>query len=290
MMIDADLARKLLAIQRNELTEHFIYKELSRWVKNKEHAAILARISEDEQSHYKIFQGISGQVAVSDKAKIARTVFMAKVFGLNFALKLMENGEAMAQDVYEKLKAVSPQIQKIIDDEEKHESELIDMIEEDRLLYVSSVVLGLNDALVELTGALAGFTLALQNTKLIGVVGLITGIAASMSMAVSEYLSTKQEDTRKDPLKASIYTGIAYVATVVYLILPYFIFEQLFVCLGAVIINSLVVIGVFTFYIAVAKGFSFRKRFIEMAGLSLTVAVLNFFIGLLIRTVFHIDI
>jgi VIT1/CCC1 family predicted Fe2+/Mn2+ transporter len=85
---------------------------------------------------------------------------------------------------------------------------LISLIDEERLKYVSSMVLGLNDALVELTGALTGLTLALQNPRLIAIVGFITGIAASMSMAASEYLSTKQEDTEKNPLKASVYTGL----------------------------------------------------------------------------------
>ena len=35
------------------------------------------------------------------------------------------------------------------------------MINDERLQYISSMVLGINDALVELTGAPAGFTFAL---------------------------------------------------------------------------------------------------------------------------------
>ena len=51
------------------------------------------------------------------------------------------------------------------------------MIDEEKLKYIGAVVLGMNDALVELTGTLAGLTLALQNEKLVGVAGLITGVA-----------------------------------------------------------------------------------------------------------------
>jgi VIT1/CCC1 family predicted Fe2+/Mn2+ transporter len=47
---------------------------------------------------------------------------------------------------------------------------------------------------VELTGALSGLTLAFRNTRLIAMAGLITGIAASLSMAGSEYLATKSEE------------------------------------------------------------------------------------------------
>ena len=132
--------------------------------------------------------------------------------------------------------------------------------------------------------------MALQNTRLVAIVGLITGIAASLSMAASEYLSTKQENTDKNPLKASIYTGIAYVFTVTLLILPYLFFKNIYFCLGLVVVSALLVIFIFTFYISVAKKLNFKKRFLEMAGISLGVAAINFIIGLIIRNVFGIQV
>jgi hypothetical protein len=104
------------------------------------------------------------------------------------------------------------------------------------------MVLGLNDALVELTGALAGFTLAFRNTRLIAMAGFITGIAASLSMATSEYLSTKSEESSRDPFKASAYTGSAYVITVLFLIFPYVIFTNYYFCLGFTLFNAMIVI------------------------------------------------
>lgn len=142
----------------------------------------------------------------------------------------------------------------ILKDENAHELELLEMIDEERLKYMGSVVLGLNYALVELTCALAGFTMAIQKAKPIGIIGLITGIAVSMSMAASEYLSTKQEETDKNPLKASIYTGLAYVGTVIFLIFPYLTYQNIFICLGLALFNTLLVILIFTFYIYIAKG------------------------------------
>jgi VIT1/CCC1 family predicted Fe2+/Mn2+ transporter len=111
-----------------------------------------------------------------------------------------------------------------------------------------------------------------------------------MSMAASEYLSTKQEETDKDPVKASIYTGIAYICTVILLVTPYFFFKNIFFSLALVILLALFVILIFTFYISVAKGLNFKKRFIEMAGLSLSIAFATFFIGLAIRKVFGVEI
>lgn len=280
----------ILGIQKCEITEQIVYKKLAALVKSDEHRRILEQISEEENKHYQFFKGLTGKEVAPDRIKIAWFVFISRFLGLNFGLKLMESGEGSAQQIYERLKDISPEVEAIIRDEEKHENEIISLIDEERLKYVSSMVLGLNDALVELSGALVGFTLALQNTRLVGVVGLITGIAASMSMAASEYLSTKHEETDKDPLKASIYTGSVYTGTVVLLVSPYFIFRNPFLCLSFVILDVVLLIYIFTFYISVAKGLDFKKRFLEMAGISLGVAAINFFIGLAVRKVFHIDI
>ena len=113
-------------------------------------------------------------------------------------------------------------------EEDEHEKALIDMLDEERLKYIGSMVLGLNDALVELSGALAGFTFALTESRLVGVAGLITGVAATLSMGASEYLSQRSESGELHPLKAAIYTGIAYLITVTLLVAPYFIVPNVY--------------------------------------------------------------
>lgn len=280
----------ILKIQKSELTDHIVYKQLAGFVKKDEHRQILEKISGEELKHYQIFKGLTGEEVMPNGFKIFLFVAISRFLGLNFGLKLMEAAEEIAQDTYEGLKGISPEIESVIRDEEEHEKEIIGLINEESLKYVSSEVLGLNDALVELTAALTGFTLALQNSRLIGIVGLITGIAGSMSMAASEYLSTKQEETDKDPIKASIYTGIAYICTVILLVAPYFLFKNIFLSLSFVIMAALLIILIFTFYISVAKGLDFKKRFIEMAGLSLSIAVATFFIGLAMRKMFGVEV
>ncbi len=282
--------KEFLEAQKNEITEYYIYKNISSFIKDPDNRKVLEQIAEDEKRHYDFWQSITGIEAKPRRWQIFLFTFISRVFGVTFGIKLMEKGEDSAQDTYLRLKEFNPEVEKIQQDEEDHEKELISLINEERLKYVSSVVLGLNDALVELTGALAGLTLALQNTRLIAVVGFITGIAAAMSMAASEYLSTKSEETDKSPVKASVYTGLAYILTVLFLIFPYLIFSNIFICLGFVIFNALLIILIFTFYISVAKNLSFKDRFLEMAGLSLSIAILSFIIGLFIRKAFGVDL
>ncbi len=288
-MPTADLQEKLKRAQANEMTEYVIYSRLAS-AAAPAHRAVLEKIAAEELRHHDFFKDLTREDVGPCKAKIFFFIFLARTLGLNFALRLLESGEDIAQDHYNELKGISPEIDKIICDEKDHEERLLGMIDEERLQYASSMVLGLNDALVELTGALVGFTLALQKTRLVAIVGLITGIAASLSMASAEYLSTKHEETSKSPLKASIYTGLTYVATVTVLVLPYFIFSHIYICLAWVILGALLIVFLFTFYISVAKNLDFKKRFLEMAGLSLTIAAINFAIGLAIRKVFGINV
>ena len=153
-------------------------------------------------------------------------------------------------EIYEEL----PEVRKIAEEEEEHEHELLNLIAEEHLDYVGSIVLGLNDALVELTGTLAGLTFALQNTRLIALAGLITGIAASFSMGASEYLSTKAEGTgEQEPFKSAVYTWIAYLITVAALILPYLLLTNYLLSLGITLLVGILIILFFNFYISVVR-------------------------------------
>ena len=293
--IDIQTKNKILAAQRNEITEHFIYEKLAGSVKDSHNKKILKKISSDELKHYNLWKEYTGEDVKPDKIKLWKYFLISKTLGITFGIKLMEKGEEQAQVIYEKISgnfsgADVEKIKNIIQDEDEHEMQLINLIDEERLKYVGSMVLGLNDALVELTGALAGFTLALQNTQLIAMAGLITGIAASLSMAASEYLSTKSEKSTKNPFKAALYTGSAYVLTVLFLIFPFLIFKDMYFCLGFTIFNAILVIFVFTFYISVAKDVPFKKRFFEMAAISLGIAALTFCIGFVIRMFFNIEL
>ncbi len=175
-------------------------------------------------------------------------------------------------------------------EESDHENALIQLLDEEMLSYMGSIVLGLNDALVELTGVLAGLTLALQNTKLIALTGLITGIAAALSMGASEYLSTKSEETVKNPIRASLYTCGAYLVTVLILILPYLVLSNYYLCLGCTLVAAVLIIALFNYYISVTKDVPFKGRFLEMAGLSLGVAGFSFLLGFVLRSFLGIDV
>lgn len=281
---------QLLILQQEEINGFHTYEKLSKMVKDPGNSKILKRISNEELKHYQIWKKYTGKEVLPNKQKIRFFYWISKVFGLTFGIRLMELGEEKVQLVYQKLLDVIPEAAKVLADEEKHEDELLDMLDEQNLQYAGSVVLGLNDALVELTGALAGLTFAFKDTKLIALAGLITGISASFSMAASEYLSIKSDESGQDPIRSAIYTGVAYIFTVIMLIMPFLILKNYYFSLGWTIFHAILIIAVFNYYISIARGYNFRKRFLEMASISLGVALFSFVIGNIISAWIGVDI
>ncbi|HET9588302.1 MAG TPA: VIT1/CCC1 transporter family protein [Anaerolineales bacterium] len=290
MALSEEVRQQVLMFQRTEITEHHIYARLAKKVKSPENAQVMEQIAADELRHYNEWKRYSQQEVQPDWFKVWWYYLISRLFGYTFGIKLMEQGEQEAQHSYARIAPTIPDAERMQHEEDVHEEQLINMLDEERLRYAGSIVLGLNDALVELTGALAGLTLALQDVKLIALSGLITGIAASMSMAASEYLSTRSEETNKHPVRAAIYTGIAYILTVALLVLPYLLFDNYILDLAITLTIAVVIIAVFNYYISVAKGESFRARFLEMAGLSLGVALISFVIGYFIRQWLGIEV
>lgn len=288
--MDNKIKNKLLQYQKEELKESIIYEKLAAREKNENNKNVLLKISREEKAHYDYFKKYTKCDVKPNRFKITFYYLIAVLFGLTFGIKLMENGEGDAQKNYLMIKDEIEDIEKIIKDEEEHENSLIALIKEEILNYVGSIVLGLNDALVELTGALAGFTFALQKTNLIALTGLITGIAASFSMAASEYLSNRAEGKGKTALKSSIYTGTAYIITVFLLILPFLLVKNCLFALAITLLIAILIILFFNFYISVAKNLNFKKRFLEMVVISMGVAALSFGVGYILKFFFNIEV
>ncbi len=288
-MISESNKQAILKMQMGELTEYHIYTAIARGMKNDENAKIIARIGKEELAHAKIWQTYTNIEVKPNMHKVRWYAFLSKVFGFTFAIKLMENGENKANIAYTEIAKEVPEAIKVAKDETTHENSLIALLDEERLQYVGSMVLGLNDALVELTGTLAGLSFALQNTKLIALSGLITGISATLSMMSSEYLSARS-DGDKHPLKSASYTGIMYIIAVALMVLPYLLTNDFRIALGSLIAIVITIIFIFTYYVSVAKDLPFKKRFIEMVSISMGVALVAFLIGIVVKQFLGISV
>ena len=283
--------RRLIRLQRMERTEMEVYRRLANREKKAENKNLLQKISIQENNHYNLLKEKTGEDVDYSKFRVYFHLITSIFLGLTFSLKLMEKTEQNAAREYRDLG-----YDDIAEEEDEHEKELLSLLEEDALNYLSSIILGLSDALVELTGALAGLTFAFQELRVVALAGLVTGISASFSMAASEFLATKEENSNRSPIKAALFTDSAYIITVFLLVTPYLLLtdnseiifglEPHIQALIITFINGLLIIALFNFYVSVAQDKSFNRRFIEMVIILLIVTIISFLIGLILRESF----
>ncbi|MDR1014681.1 MAG: VIT1/CCC1 family protein [Coriobacteriales bacterium] len=289
--LDPATRRTLLAFQKAEATDSVVYLRMARTERHDSHRRVLEQIAQEEREHYEVWKKYTGVEIPANRLKAAVLTVLMLLLGYTFVLRIMERGEDRTAEAYARLDAAVPEIELIIAHEQEHEEKLVEMLDEERLQYVGAIVLGLNDALVELTGTIAGLTFALMNTRVVALAAIITGIAATLSMGASNYLAEKA-DHNPHPLKAALYTGVAYLITVVVLVLPYLVLdEHLYLLAFAImIVSCIVVIFAFNFYLSVAQRLPFWSRFGHMAAISLGVAAVSFVIGLAAKALLGVDL
>ena len=288
--ISPEIRQLLIYAQREEITEYHIYTKLAEQTRDAENHKVLKQIASDELRHYKLWEAYTNKEVSPSRWKVSKFYWISKILGLTFGLKLMEKGEENAQINYAMIAAEVPEALAVAEDENMHEKELLGLIQEEHLKYMGSIVLGLNDALVEILGTLAGLTFALQNTKLVALAGIITGIAGALSMSSSEYLSNRADGKNDQAIKSAVFTGIAYIIAVVFLVAPFLIFSSPFVALLVALFDSILIVFLFTYYISVANDQPFRKRFTEMVILSTVVGLISFGLGYVVRIFFGIEV
>ena len=271
---------------REESLAYHLYMRIARRQKKPENRSILEGIALQEKKHLDIFNSYLGKKAVTleikrPSLKLMFYTIIMYTLGVIFTLRIFERLEAHSRKNYRVIIDEIDELKEIIKDEKSHEEALKSILNDEKLLFASSVVLGMNDALVEISGALAGFTLAINDSIKVGTLGLITGISAALSMAASEYLSRKQDD-HDTPMLNALYTGISYIIVVSLLILPYFLIQIPLISMGVMIAIVIFIIFAFNYYISIAKKQPLLKNFFTMALIALVVASISFMIGLFV--------
>ena len=278
-----------------EATEAEVYRRLAKMQKDPVNRSILEGIALEEERHEAVIAKMTGEEVKADKGKVTRQIVLARLLGFTFSIKMMESNEHHAASEYRELG-----LHDIAEEEELHVQSMISMLDEERLRYSGSIVLGLSDALVELTGALAGLTFALQDLNLVALAGLVTGIAAAFSMGASEYLSSRAEKKSESAVKAAFFTWISYLLTVLMLLAPFLVFQadspefhglgphvQALMFTFAI---GLLIVALFNFFLSVVEEASFKSRFLEMTGILGVVSLISYGIGIALRGILSVEI
>ncbi len=285
------LYKRILKMQRDEITGNLLYAYIAGRQKDENNKAALLELAEAELNHHDVWKDYTGKDVKPRRLEIAFYKILSRVLGDTFTIKYLEKRENFGVEDLRRIEEEIPEARAIIDEEEEHEGRLLAMVDEERLHYIGAMVLGLNDALVELTGTIAGLTFALANTRLVALSAIITGVSATLSMAASNYLA-ERANGNANAFKSSLYTGMAYLVTVALMVLPFLLLPNSLslAALGIMLATVVLIILLFNLYISIAQDFPFLRRFGEMALISLSVAAISFVIGLLAKSLLGIEV
>lgn len=276
-------------LAEHEYRDHIVFRELAKTESNEHFRKVLTDLAEKEKADFERWLELSPRKEfTANMLDVWLAKFFRSLFGVTFIARYMQRREHRTVQELEALIANAPtelrdRIKASIDHERANEAELIGEIKEEKVEFLSSIILGLNDGLIELTGALVGFSFALQGSTLVALTGSITGIAASLSMASSAYMQAKHDEGGKDPKKAALYTGIAYFIVVVLLITPFLLMKTVMLGLIVMFVIILLIISGISYFTAVIFERSFKTQFGQMLFFSVGVSCVAFLIGLLFR-------
>jgi VIT1/CCC1 family predicted Fe2+/Mn2+ transporter len=268
----------------DEYTDYAVYKKLSesRFEKNRAFKKTLARLAKMEYNHYLFWRKDS-----PSRVKVSLIVFLRLILGVTFAVKYLERTEAKVIKKYRGLSHWIPPKDKrafnrMIADEEEHEKEFYEHFDEPHIKYISFIVLGLADALVEIAGIHAGSLGIYNSTELAGLAGIVAGAAASLAMASAAYAQAKA-GFKGSAAMSAVYTGISYFVTAVILATPYFLTKIMLDALFTSLAFAVLLIAFISFYGSVISGTVFSKDFIEVTSIMFGATIALYILGFAIR-------
>lgn len=276
---------------QSEYVAHKTYQFVGRFIAKGRLRDALFQASNDEYRHYTFWSKVGGDCRVpSSYLKILAFTFFSILFGITVLVKVLERIEGDTSRVYAELAGENPEyfdeLNAMAVDESKHEAEFASSINEARIKYLSSITLGVSDAIIELTGIYTGALGILDSTKSAGTVGLLAGISAAISMAAASYAQAKHEIWKK-PHFAAIFTGVSYLAVVSVLAAPYFLTEILLLSFAVMIINAILVVAYISVYGSTLLNKSYLREFMSNTGLLLGISVFLYVLGRALGVLIH---
>ncbi len=282
----------------DEYTDYLVYKRLadSSRTRDPKFKEVLTTLSNTEYRHYEFWKKY-----VSPETKIAPstwtiyvTLFLRLIFGSTFAIKYLEKHESAVIKKYKQVKNSIPEadqrrFDEMVRDEEEHENTFMEQMQGRYLKYISFIILGLADAIVEISGIHAGSLGIYHSTEITGLAGIVAGAAASIAMASAAYAQAKQ-GFQGSPSISAFFTGISYFINAIVLAAPYFITKSQVVAISTSITFAIAIIAFISYYNSIVSSAKFLRDFVELAGIMLGASAALFLFGLLVRSVFGITI
>jgi VIT1/CCC1 family predicted Fe2+/Mn2+ transporter len=248
-----------------------------------------------EQKHYNFWMKYVPQRRITvDRVKLYLTLLLRVLLGTTFAVRYLERHEMKTIKTYKSISNLIPiedrkEFDEMVEEEESHEKSLESRIEGASVRYISFIVLGLADAVVEIAGIHAGTLGIYDSTRLAGLAGIIAGAAASLAMASAAYAQAKQGFSGSASVSAT-YTGVSYFGAAVILASPYFATQVMATALTTSLTFAVLLIAFIIFYSSVIASKPFRRDFFEIVAIMFGATAALYILGTVIHFAFGITI
>ncbi len=191
----------------DELNDYYTYTFLAESIENKEIKDVLQKIAKMEKKHsefwknYLTKRGIPVPEFKPDSLKIKLLKLLSKFINPVLIISFLELGETSAFKKYYQFlekgdlsEEEKQQLKSIILDEIEHETTFAEKAETLGLTNIRDFVLGMNDGLVEILGVVTGLSAVyLDNPFMVGISGLIVGVAGALSMGIGAFISVRSQ-------------------------------------------------------------------------------------------------
>lgn len=294
-MASSELQKIARRESMDELTDYTVYTRLAKLDRDHKTREVFSKLSQMEKEHYEFWSRFTDGEKIKPKSLKLYVVYLLKyLMGASFAIKWLEGQETKTIKKYESYRSLIPdeykeEFEKIIKDEKEHESFFASSVQSSYVQYISFIVLGLADALVEIAGIHAGSLGIYHSTELTGLAGIVAGAAASIAMASAAYAQAKHGFGGSSAL-AAFYTGISYFVSAVILAFPYFLTKSMTVAIVTSLIFGILIIAFISWYNSVISEGMFKKDFAELSAIMLGASFALYLFGQLIRTFLGISI
>ncbi len=269
----------------DEFSDFTLYDRLSRTVApDSPFKQVLQDLSATEHGHYEFWRKyVPGEEPRLGKLKLYWILFLRRFFGLTFATRYLDRHESKVVKEYEGLARLIPESDRaayneMVADERDHEKAFAMKVESSAVRYISFVVLGLADALVEISGIHAGWLGLFEKTEIAGLAGVVAGGAASLAMASAAFAQAKQGFSGSARLSA-VYTGVSYFITAIILATPYFLTSNMLMALGSSLTLAVAILAVTTWYSIVIQQKAFLRDFVEILAILFATTLVVFLLG-----------
>ena len=198
------MSDEIKKVLNSEKLSYELYSKLERIERNKQLKRKLKELKELDLKHIRVWTDIYNELNIPVKENVNKIelflfVLLRRLFGSGLTLSVINSLENRKVSDLSKIFDVIPDKQR-----EKVVNYLVEELYQERILkkeswesgvlsHIRDVVFGMNDGLVEVLAAVAGFTGAIHNNLLIALAGTIVGLSGTISMAVGAYLSSKSE-------------------------------------------------------------------------------------------------